>query len=275
MPFMPVNGISAYYEIHGSGRPLVLIHGGWVSHRMWQPQVEYFASRYRVLTYDVRGHGLTGASPLKKYSVELFAADLREMLEKLHIKKPALCGLSMGGMIAQCFASRWPDNISALILADTAASTELTLNDKLLKYVLAPKWLFIALVRLMGMRLYSDFASWTARVTRSKEWFGQDEDVQRYVKEEMLRFETGEFNKIFEALYDFKLQDLAAITAPALIINGEYESKSVFKHMEYMHKVITGSSTAVVPRAGHTSNMENPVDFNRVVDEFLQKSYCQ
>lgn len=275
MPFMPVNGISTYYEIHGSGRPLALIHGGWVSHRMWQPQVEYFASRYQVLIYDVRGHGLTGASPLKKYSMELFAADLREILEKLQIKKPALCGLSMGGMITQCFASRWPDNISALILADTAASTELTPNDKLLKYVLAPKWLFMALVHLMGMRRYSDFASWAARVTRSKEWFGQNEDVEQYVKEEMLRFEVGEFNKIFAALYDFKLQDLAAITAPALIINGEYESISVFKHMEYMHKAITGSSTAVIPRAGHTSNMENPLDFNRVVDEFLQKIYCQ
>lgn len=272
MPKIQTGDISAYYEIHGDGDPLVFVHGGWVSHEMWKPQVKYFSKRYRVITYDIRGHGNTGLSTSKRYSMELFADDLAALMEALEVRKPVICGLSMGGMIAQIYAIKYPHNLKTLILSDTAVSSALTLSDKITKYILAPKWLFLLLVKLLGVKRYTNFAFWYARKTRSDKWVGLDQNVAGYEKEEMLRFDTGEFNKIFAAIYDFKLQDLSKIQVKTLVLNGEFESKAVFRHTEMMEELIPDTMSAVIPNAGHSSNMENPGTFNRVIAEFLKNA---
>lgn len=273
MPERLTDNIRTYYEVHGEGKPLVFIHGGWVDHQMWNPQVEHFSQKYKVITYDVRGHGRTEGASSEKYSVELWADDLKALLEGISVKKPAICGISLGGMIAQVYAVKYPEDLKVLILADTAASTELTLSDKIQKYLLAPKWLFLSIVNLLGMRRYADFAFRLAGITRGEKWFGMSEEVRRYVREQMYGFDTNEFNKIFAATYDFTLQDLSRIKVPTLIINGEYESKSVFKHTEKMKELISEAQDIVIPNAGHTSNMENSEEFNRVVEEFLDDKY--
>ncbi len=269
MPKITSDDIQIYYEVYGEGKPLVFIHGAWISRKMWARQVEHFSKEYKVIIYDVRGHGETGKSQKNRYSIELFAEDLRGLLKALSIEKPIICGLSMGGMIAQAYAAKYPNHLGALILADTAISTELSFNDKIIKYILAPKWMFLLLVRILGVRRYAGFAFWYSRITRSKEWVGKNEETQNYIKEEMLRFDVKEFNKIFAALYDFKLQELSKIKVPTLIINGEFESKSVFKHAEKMQELIDNSSTVVISQAGHIPSLEKPEDFNKVLDKFF------
>ncbi|MDJ1423114.1 MAG: alpha/beta hydrolase [Candidatus Methanoperedens sp.] len=270
MPKVKTNDIMTYYEIHGEGHPLVFIHGSWVDHKMWNPQVEHFSKYYRVITYDVRGHGQTGGSAREKYSVDLWADDLKSLLDALSISKPTICGLSLGGMIAQAYAVKYPDGLKALVLADTAVSTSLTLSDKIQKYVVAPKFIFISIVRLLGAKRYTDFAFWLARVIRGEKWFGLSQEVREYVRKEMSNFDVEEFNKIFAAIYDFTLLDLSRINVPTLIINGEFESKAVFTHTETMKKMIENSSVVVIPDSGHTSNMENPIGFNRALKKFLE-----
>ena len=76
MPYIRTEDIDTYYETTGSGTPIVLLHGGFVDHKMWQPRVDYFSEGYCVITYYLRGHGKTDGSSLKKCSVELFYADL-------------------------------------------------------------------------------------------------------------------------------------------------------------------------------------------------------
>lgn len=272
MPYYQGRNITTYYETHGEGKPIVFIHGAWVSHKMWLSQRDYFVELgYKVVLYDVRGHGLTGATEKKKYSMELFADDLDQLLDGLGIDMPIVCGLSMGGMIAQCYGSRYPHKISALILCDTAVSTALTLSDKITKYLLAPKWLFIALVKLMGIKRYTEFAFWFAKVSRSKEWVGDNPEIEAYEKGEMLLFSPSEFNKIFSGLYDFKLQPIERIKVPVLIINGEFESSSVHKHGSYMKKLMPHSRLEIIKNAGHTCNMEQPEEFNSLLHGFLQK----
>lgn len=272
MPKIIVDDIQMHYEIYGEGRPLVFIHGAWMSQKMWKMQIEYFSKRFKVIVYDVRGHGETGNSQKNKYSIELFAEDLRKFLEILKINKPVICGISMGGMIAQGFAARHSEHLSALILVDTAISTELTLNDKLIKYILAPKWMFLILVRMLGVKKYADFAFWFSEITRTKEWIGEDKEIQKYIKEEMLEFDVKEFNKIFAALYDFKLQDLSNIKVPTLIVNGEYETKSVHKHAKKMEEMIVNSSKVIISQVGHVPNLEKPEIFNRTVMDFLAEN---
>jgi non-heme chloroperoxidase len=271
MPEIKTNDIQTYYEINGKGLPVVFIHGGWVSHKMWQPQVDYFSSNFQVITYDVRGHGYTGESSKKQYSMELFADDLSALVEGLGINKPVICGLSMGGMIAQVYAVKYPDNLSALILSDTAASSALTTGDKITKHVLAPEWLFRILVSLIGVKRYADFAFWYAGKSRSEKWVGLDKTVLSYEKQEMIQFGTREFNKIFSALYDFKIQELSKIKVKTLIINGEFESKAVFYHAKKMMQLIPDTKSLVIPNAGHTSNMENPQAFNKAMENFIKE----
>jgi len=273
MPEKVTNDIKTYYEVHGDGKPLVFIHGGWIDHQMWSTQVKHFSRKYKVITYDVRGHGRTGGSEKEKYSVELFADDLKLFLDGISVEQPAICGLSLGGMIAQTYAVKYPENLKVLILADTAVSTELTLSDKMQKYFLAPKWFFLSIVNVLGMKRYTDFAFWFARVSRGEKWFGMNEEVRRYVREQMSKFDAKEFNKIFAVVYGFTLQDLSKIKVPTLILNGEYESKSLFKHTEKMKELIRDTQEAVIPKAGHASNMENPQEFNRAVEEFLNDKF--
>ncbi len=86
----------------------------------------------------------------------------------------------------------------------------------------------------------------------------------------MTKFSVEEFNKIFGAIYDFTLLDLSKIKIPTLIINGEFESKAVFKHTEKMKELIKNSSAVVIPKAGHVSNLENPGEFNKALEKFLK-----
>jgi pimeloyl-ACP methyl ester carboxylesterase len=271
MPKITTNGIETYYEVRGVGPPLVLVHGAFVDCRMWEPQIAYFAQRYQVVRYDLRGHGQTGETLETKYSIDLFADDLQALLDALGLGEVILCGLSLGGMIAQSFVVRHTDQLRALILADTAVSVSLTLSDKFQRYILAPKWLMLATIRWMSVPRFVDFSVKLAQWTRSSDWFGRDPETAEYVRQAMLNTSTPEYLKIYDAIYDFKLMDLATINVPTLILNGEHESKSVFRHTEEMLKLIPNAEAHVIPGAGHTSNMEKPEAFNERVDAFLSK----
>lgn len=274
MPTIHTNEIETYYERHGKGRPLICIHGAWTDHQLWNTQIDALSTDYEVIIYDVRGHGQTGLSAERRYTIELFAADLKALVEKLGLDQPIICGLSLGGMIAQTYAVRYANDLRALILADTAVSTTLTRRDKLTR-LLFPGWAMRGTVRLLGPPRYVDVAYWLAEATRGKDWFGRDEDVRSYVRETMSSFEVTEFNKIFRAIYDFRRVDLASIRVPTLVLNGEYESRSVFKHISYMERTIPDVRSSVIPTAGHTSNMENPDAFNREVLNFLSEVVTQ
>jgi pimeloyl-ACP methyl ester carboxylesterase len=269
MPLLMANGVQHYYEKTGQGDPLVLVHGGFVDCRMWDPQVDYLSNHYQVIRYDLRGHGKTGGTTKPKYSIDLYADDLKALLEALKLEHVVLCGLSLGGMIAQSFAVRYTSYLAALILADTAVSVRLTLGDKFQRYILAPKWLMTSLINWMTVPRFVDFSFKLARLTRNSNWFGQDPDTAEYVRDAMLNTTTDEYLKIYDAIYEFDLLNLAAITVPTLILNGEYESKAVFRHTDEMLKLIPTSEARLILGAGHTSNMENAPAFNAEVERFL------
>jgi len=271
MPVLLTNGVEHYYEITGRGTPLVFIHGGFVDSRMWEPQVKHFSERYQVLRYDLRGHGRTGGTKWDRYTIDLFADDLKGLLETLGLEPFIMCGLSLGGMIAQSFAVRYTGSLLALILADTAVSVRLTLGDKFQRYILAPKWSMLAILRWMTVPRFVEFSFKLARWTRSTGWFGQDRDTAEYVRAAMLNIPTVEYLKIYDAIYGFDLLNLAAISVPTLVLNGQHESKAVYRHTDEMIKLIPNALARIIPDAGHTSNMENPAAFNSEIDHFLSQ----
>jgi pimeloyl-ACP methyl ester carboxylesterase len=259
MPTVPTYDIETYYEIAGKGEPIVFIHGAAGSHDNWHPQVKHLSNRFKVVTYDIRGHGKSGGSD-RKYSCELLADDLNDLITALELERLVVCGLSLGGMIAQQYAVKYHSNLAGLVLADTAVASALTLSDKL------QKWMFpVSLVKwYIRRKTPEDYARWSFK------YFDMKDDVREYLIQEQLRMDQTEFLKLMDAIYGFKLLDLASIKVPTLVVLGENERKAVFPHADKMIELIENSKKVIVPDAGHASNLENPAEFNRVLDEFLE-----
>src|SRR5262245_59379568 len=118
--FANVNGIQLYYESHGAGQPVVLVHGLGLSSDMWHYQVPALAERYRVITIDTRGFGQT-SKPRAPYEMGMYVEDLLQLLNFLGVERARVIGLSMGGGIVQSFALAHLDRVLALGLISTGS----------------------------------------------------------------------------------------------------------------------------------------------------------
>src|SRR5690349_844449 len=99
MPTLRINDVDLYYESHGAGEPVLLIHGLGSRTLGWEPQVAALAARYHLIAFDVRGHGRS-SKPRQRYSVALFADDTAALIRALDLGAVHVVGISMGGMIA-------------------------------------------------------------------------------------------------------------------------------------------------------------------------------
>ncbi|MBM4444566.1 MAG: alpha/beta fold hydrolase [Chloroflexi bacterium] len=118
MPDITIDGLNVHYQVAGQGYPFVLVHGGHLDSSNWQAQVDFFSQRYRVITYDLRGHGQSEI-PAGDYSLGDCVADLGRLLDHLGVEQAFLAGHSMGGYIALSFALNCPRRVQALILTGT------------------------------------------------------------------------------------------------------------------------------------------------------------
>lgn len=133
----PLRHIALYYETHGDGAPLLLIHGLGSSTLDWAPQVAHFSERFRVITLDVRGHGRSDKPP-GPYSVPIFAGDLVELLDALHIESAHLAGISMGGMIAFQLAVDAPQRVRSLTIVNSGHELKVCGPEDALSGLAAP-----------------------------------------------------------------------------------------------------------------------------------------
>jgi pimeloyl-ACP methyl ester carboxylesterase len=258
MPETKFNNIETYYEIHGEGTPLILIHGIGASHKLWQPQIEPFSKYLKVITYDVRGHGESSGSN-GKYSIKLFASDLKALLDTLNISRAHLCGLSMGGLIAQQFVLDYPAMVDRLILAGTFC--HLDFQGKML----------ITLARALNRVVLTFISMETNATIGAKAAFRKDEqqELREFFVKEVCKITKKEYFKAVNATYAFdSLKRLQEITSPTLILNAEGE-KYERRQADIMHREIKNSKKALILDTFHASNLEKPEEFNKLVLDFL------
>ena len=117
MPDLTINGVPYYFEVHGGGRPLLLLHGFTGSSQNWRPLLPGLTERYQVILLDVLGHGRTASPPDEnRYTSERVADDLMALVDQLGYSDMGVLGYSMGGRLALATAVTYPHRISHLIL---------------------------------------------------------------------------------------------------------------------------------------------------------------
>ncbi len=259
------------YSVCGSGPAMVLIHGAFVDHRMWAPQVALLQERFRVITLDLRGHGATGATKAKAYSIELFAADVEALLDRLGVDRAILCGLSMGGMVAQTLAAARPERVRGLVLASTVAHSAPTRWNRLVRDVFFPREVLWPALRWLGMRRATALIFKLTRLFGGGAGRGHPKEVREYARHTLRSMSADEVAKVFEAFYHFEGVDSSRLTMPTLILYGEEDADGVREQSIALRKRIIGAACAAIPAAGHTPTQENPCAFNDALDRFLAR----
>ena len=268
MPKLSVDGYELYYEVDGSGPPLVFIHGAWVDNRMWAAQVRHFRSHYRVITFDVRGHGRSGRCQ-EGCTIDRFTDDLEALLSFLNAKRAIVCGLSLGGLIAQTYAVRHPTEIRALVLADTVRSVPPIDPIARWKHLLFPKPFVYGTIQATGVDSYFESLLLWVEGFEGHHWLALSEEVRTYAMNEIGRFSVAEFVDVLDAFYQFSSLDLTVIDVPILLLTGDHETDAVIRQNERMSRLLANCSWDTIQYAGHLSNMDNATQFNAALNDFL------
>jgi 3-oxoadipate enol-lactonase len=209
MPFALLRGATLHYQLDGpvAAPPLVLLNSLGTDLRMWDPLVPALAARHRVLRHDARGHGRSPPTP-GPYSVELLARDALALVETLGLRRPHVCGLSLGGMIGLWIAAHAPAPLASLAVCNAAARMPrpAAYDER------------IARVRAGGVRAVADevLAAWFTEGYRA----GRADAVAR-ARELLLGTSAEGYAAACAAVRDFDLRDaFPRIVAPTLVVAG-------------------------------------------------------
>ncbi len=249
---------SLYYSLSGpaDAPAVVFTHGAGLNHRMFDEQVAALKNDYRVLVWDIPGHGLS--SPLEEeFSFINAAVDLIDILNEEQIKEAVLVGHSLGGYIAQIAAALYANRISALVMiGSTPLNRQIgSMPAGLLKLVVNLISLFPA-----GM-LWPFFAQKTALRP----------EVRQYAKDSFLSVGKSRFGNVWRGVASVTSAGIPSFSfKPLLITHGEQDFFGIIRRDSLLwHRQVPGSRYAVIPAAGHNANQDNPAAFNRELRSFL------
>ena len=246
-----------YFTEHGSGPPLLLVHGLMVTGEMFEPVIEHFATQHRVIVPDLRGHGRSRGLP-PPYTAAQLASDLSHLLDHLGIDSAAVLGYSQGGAIAQQLVLDHPKRCDRLVLACTYAFNMATPREwleghllPLLVYVLGTGR-FTKLVVSQGLKQVSkERADWLAGLMAD-----QDRKLMVSAWRETMAFDSR--------------RRLAEIRCPTLVVAASNDQAVPIHHAKMLHEGIPGSQLVIIDGADHALIWTHSDELVRAVDEFLE-----
>jgi pimeloyl-ACP methyl ester carboxylesterase len=243
------DGVALYYEVHGEGPVILLSHGYSATSQMWRGQIEALSKHYRLVIWDMRGHGQSDyPDDPAAYSEPATVADMAAILDAVGAETAIVGGLSLGGYMSLAFNRVHPERVRALLIIDTGP----------------------------GYRNDEARAGWNANALRTAE---------RYEKEGLGRLAAGSpemrmsKHRNAEGLAKAArgmltqhdpavLNSLTTITVPSLVLVGA-DDTPFLAASDYMAAKIPGAVKVVILRAGHAANIDQPEAFNRAVLDFL------
>jgi pimeloyl-ACP methyl ester carboxylesterase len=235
--------ITIYFEARGSGEPLIFIHGGFGSSDIWANQMATFSTQYYVIAPDSRGQGRTTDSdaPL---SYHLMAEDMIRLMDYLGIESAYLVGWSDGGDISIDLAINHPERVKALVAFGANISPE-GYQDSFLDYV---RNVTVEDIRQMVGSKYIEMMP--------------DPDRLPTILDKIKTLYLSEPN--------FTAEQLAKITAPTLILDGQNETVIRLDEPQKIAALIPNAQLVILPNVGHSAVTENPTIWNQAVLDFLQ-----
>jgi len=264
MAMLEINGTSLFHEDTGpgsTGETIAFSHGLLWGTELFAPQLAALRGRYRCIAWDHRGQGRSAADHRDCIGMELVWQDAVQLLETLVQGPVHFCGLSMGGFVAMRMAARRPDLVRSLILLETSADPEPIENVpryRLLNRV--TRLLGTGVTRgkvapiMLGKTILTNKAR-RADVDRFSQLMGRRRDIWRAVNGVLDR--GGVFH------------ELSRITAPTLVVVGDEDVATPRARAERIAGAIAGAKLVTIPRAGHSSPVEEPELVTAAIEQFL------
>ena len=265
MPTIKANGIEIYYEITGSGPPLTLIMGLGCSARQWQRMVTVFAEYFQVITFDNRGVGRT-SKPDMDYTTDLFADDTYALLKALKIDKTHLLGASVGGMIAQKFALKYPEMVDRLGLGCTMPNfTHLPPTDEVLQHMQESQMVPLDEGIEMMMRLFL-----------SEQFFAEQPEQTAKLREVMTTEKKEQGMDAFllqlgAAMSHDTKDEVKNIKAPTLAIVGDLDPIAPVENSRFLVEQIPNSTLAEMTDVYHAFWVERFEEACEIIKKFLSQ----
>jgi len=267
MPRAVINGIHLSYEEVGQGAPLVFVHEFAGDSKSWRPQVRFFARRHRTITFNARGYPPSDVpEDPSAYSQDHAVNDIKGLLDHLALPSAHVCGLSMGGYATLIFGLTYPDRALSLTVAGCGYGSGGGRADfqKDAQHVARR-------IDEEGMEAFADFYSrGPTRVQfREKDPVGWQEFRDRLAagsaRGHALTLRGVQMTR--PSVFDLERR-LAELEVPTLIVTGD-EDEPCLEPGIFLKRKILRAGLVVIPKSGHTINLEEPEAFNRAVLEFL------
>jgi len=249
MPKLNCDGVNIHYEIHGSGAPLLLTHGYSSTSQMWQGQIDALSKRHKLILWDMRGHGQSDyPADAAAYSEALTVADIAALLDAAGAGKAIIGGLSLGGYMSLAFYRAHPERVRALLIIDTGPGFK--------KDDAREVWNKRALDT--GDRFDRDGLAALASASRERSM------VSHRDASGLARAARGMLTQRDARVIEF----LPEIKVPSLVVVGA-DDTPFLAASDYMAAKIPGARKAVIPKAGHAVNIDQPQAFIEAVVPFL------
>ena len=269
MPYATTDdGVRLYFEECGTGTPVIFVHEFAGDHRAWETQMRHFGQRYRAITFAARGYPPSDVPDgVAKYSQARAADDIAAVLDGLGIERAHIVGLSMGGFATLHFGFRHADRALSLVVAGCGYGAEKDARDKFRSEVDA----VAAFLDEQGIRAFAGkYAYGPTRVQfENKDPRGFAEFKQQLAEHSAVGARNTQLGvqKERPSLYDL-VDQMKALTLPTLVLTGD-EDWPCLQPALLMKQTISTAALSVMPNCGHTINIEDPDQFNRIVGDFI------
>lgn len=251
--YVQVRDLNVYHEIQGEGIPLVLIHGGTLTLRMWDEWVPVFAQRFKVITLDSRGHGKTN-NPANKLSFQMMADDVAAIIGKMELERPLVCGFSDGGQIALELGMRHPGCARALVIG--AAFYKLS------------ETYFNA---LRGFGMFSpgevDF-DYLDQAMPDAVAFWKTAHVRESEPDYWRRF-LQQISSMWWTDLNYTTENFAKVTDPTLVIMGDRDGMIPIDEAFDMYRMLPNAELAILPNESHMTMMRKDGPMIDLVMQYL------
>jgi pimeloyl-ACP methyl ester carboxylesterase len=269
VPFITTrDDVKLNVEEAGEGKPIVFVHEFGGDQRSWEPQVRYFSRRYRCITFNARGYPPSDVpNDVGQYSQARAVDDIRDVMDALGIDRAHIVGLSMGGFATLHFGLNYPDRASSLVVAAAGYGAEKQHEDYFRRVSLEVARQFEA----QGSEAFSHtYGMAAARIPfllkDPRGW----QEFRRMLGEHSAKGSANTMRGVQAtrpSIYDLEAR-LAQMKAPTLIVVGDEDDHCLQPGL-FLKRVVPASGLAVLPKTGHTLNLEEPAMFNSLIAEFL------